>query len=70
LYSSLEYIRLHLFYKGVLSILHKLLAVMFLCRVYVLTTCLLSPVYRMHVWLVAKKIYFLSLGNKDTSCMI
>jgi len=62
LYSSLEYILLHLFYKDVLSNLPEVLAVMLTCRVHVLQPVSYSrPMFEMHVWLVPKKNYFLCL---------
>jgi len=62
LYSSLEYILLHLFYKDVLRNLPEVLAVMLTCCVHVLQPVSYScPMFEMHVWLVAKKNYFLCL---------
>jgi len=68
LYSSLEYILVHLFYKDILSNLPEVLAVMLTCHVHVLQPVSYShpisyshPMFEMHICLVAKKNYFLCL---------
>ena len=71
LYSSLEYILLHLFYRDVLSNLPEVLAAMLICRVCTSAHFLHpSRVWDARMACGPKKLFFVSLGNKNTSCMI